>query len=93
VTSRPQMKPNSMWNLRSSIHMVGERPFKLKLGIEVHTRCGIVATPIESQPPLYTMTNANGGDFRCTTVRGSVTCLKCSNLLSSGTIHAFNHKK
>lgn len=82
------MNPATLFTANSTVHMVGKGPFKLKLGEEVQTRCGLMCTPVESEPPLYMMTNQNGGDFRGTTLRANVTCRKCRNLFSTGTIHA-----
>lgn len=74
--------------MASPVHMIGEIPFKLRLGREVRTRCGLIATPLEERDGIYGMTTVTGGDYRCTTLTTAVTCRKCSNLLSVGSIHA-----
>lgn len=75
--------------MANPVHMVGTTPFKLKLGREVHTRCGLIATPLTShESGVYKMASLSGGDFRCTTRVATVTCRKCTNLLNVGMIHA-----
>lgn len=72
--------------MAAPVHMVGATPFKLKLGAEVRTRCGLIATPLSESGGVYKMISGTGGDYRCTTLTPAVTCRKCSNLLNLGTL-------
>lgn len=71
------------------VHMVGETPMRLKIGREVRTRCGLVATPVDLiTEAKYKMVSESGGDFLATALKKSVTCKKCRNLLDIGMLHA-----
>lgn len=73
------------------IHSISDvgGPFKIKIGRDARSRCGIVASVVGSNvgPTRYEMLDAKGNDFLGTTRRGTVTCQKCINLLTVGTIH------
>lgn len=86
--SAAQAKPKT----REIIHMVGEQPVRLEIdGADVHTRCGIVGAPVsagtKASPHRYTLIDSKGNQFFGTTLRSTVSCKKCSNLITNGKIH------
>lgn len=77
---------------REIVHMVGDQPVRLTLdGEDVHTRCGIVGAPVsagpEKSPHRYTLLDSKGNQFFGTTLRSTVSCKKCTNLIEHGKIH------
>ena len=53
----------------------------------VRTRCGKVACPVSGTPSRYQLSDEHGNQFQGTTRRKCVTCKKCVNLITRGTIH------
>lgn len=78
------------------VHMVGdEEDAKLTEGEvrEVRTRCGRaivnpVVVAVNKTGLGYHLIARNGNQFFCATRAASVTCVKCRNLLTMGTIYA-----
>lgn len=76
------------------IHFVGyEAGARLPEGEvpEVRTRCGrAIKNPVVTAnvgPTRYDLVARNGNIFHCTTRPTMVTCVKCNNLLTVGTIY------
>ncbi len=70
--------------------MIGDAPIKLKMERAVQTRCGVACYPLQRDVDagLYDLNNLTGGTLRGTTLKKQVTCQKCVNLITVGTIHA-----
>lgn len=73
------------------VHMIGhengaELPSEAKAML---TRCGrtIKHPVVEGVPSRYTLVAENGNQFLCTTRERFVSCIKCINLLTVGSIH------
>lgn len=88
--------PNSFKPKRSMIvHMVGDdKSARLPEGevASVRTRCGrTIDRPVVTAnvgPTRYDLIARNGNQFFCSTQPDMITCVKCRNLLTVGTIYA-----
>lgn len=71
------------------IHQLMPSPDKVTLGLEMKTRCGIVACVETFGAFVVQMIDEKGGDFKGThyAYSDSVTCRKCINLHRTGNIH------
>lgn len=81
--------------LSKIVHMVGDdEDARLPEGevTSVRTRCGrTIDHPVITAnvgPTRYDLVARNGNQFFCSTRAVSVTCVKCRNLLTVGTIYA-----
>lgn len=64
--------------------------FKVKVGRDAKSRCGKIASVVQTKADTTTsvMIDEDGNSFLGTTRPGHVTCKKCINLQTVGTIHA-----
>ena len=69
---------------RVIIHRV-ERPFKIE--DDIRTACGITASVVSAGVGAMQMIDEKGSQYYGTTHAEIVTCLKCKNLATIGTIH------
>lgn len=74
---------------REIIHMISSAPFKLRVGRDAKTRCGKIACVGASNvgPTRYQLCDEHGNRFLGTGRDTVVTCKKCINLITIGTIN------
>lgn len=74
---------------REIVHMIGAKNgAELSIGgSDVKTRCGKIACPVSGVPTRYHLIDIEGNKFEATTRTRFVSCEKCINLLTVGTIH------
>ena len=72
------------------IHSISSGGFKIRVGRNARSRCGKVANVISAEAFGFAcvMTDAAGNQFYGTQHAEAVTCKKCINLQTVGTIHA-----
>lgn len=68
------------------IHFITQKRFEI--GDEVRSRCGKPANVDTVGVGAVSLIDAAGNQFYGSTRRDAVTCKKCINLLTVGTIHA-----
>lgn len=75
---------------REIVHLIGQVIGIDRKGVrEVHTRCGraIEQPMVEGTPARYSMIARSGNEFFCTVQEHEVSCIKCVNLITTGTIY------
>lgn len=69
------------------VHSISRGGFKIKIGRNARSRCGKVANVVSIDGGACLMVDAAGNQFYGSTHAEAVTCKKCINLQTVGTIH------